>query len=381
MAKHQTKKYIIPTGNRKPQTGNPVRHSYAQTIMEQAPAIPKPLDYVDIDKAFQEWVQNDVDIKTATGKPMPTVTLYSSQRFSEYSQTWKHTDEEGNLLMNFKTINRETDPNGGDNQGGYWNIPGDRWYTYLIRTVLDDNGTESYEVYSMKQPYTVDLTYRINIVTNLMETLNEFNAKINDLFKSRQCYLRPNGRWIPMVIEDVSDETQYSIEDQKFYVQTVSIKVMAYIIREQDMKVERRPKRVLLFAEDDTGKKPKINVEEYVKDGREHPGADIQVTIAPWKTKASFDFDMDMRVDEIKTDNVRSLRIFVNNTPIFYEKGFNISAGDNVRLFIKALNQNEECKISLIGYYTTEYNLPQLETPEKVCDENDYISHETTIVE
>lgn len=105
-----------------------------------------------------------------------------------------------------------------------------RRYTILQRTVLDDNGTESYEKYSMKQPYTVDLAYRINFVTNVFENINTFNQKVNYLFKARQCYIRPNGHYIPMVIDEINDESTYSIEDRKFYVQSISVKVMAYII-------------------------------------------------------------------------------------------------------------------------------------------------------
>lgn len=381
MAKNQPKRYKIPVGKGKQPVGDTVRHGYAQTIMEKAPAIPLPVDYPDIDMAFQKWVEESVDIKSANGKPLPTFTLYSSQRFSEYSQTWKHVDNEDNLLMNFKTINRDIDPNGGENQSGFWNIPGDRWYTYLMRTVLDDNGEESFEVYSMKQPYTIDLLYHINIVTNLMENINSFNAKINDLFKARQCYIRPNGHWIPMVIEDVSDETQYTIEDQKFYVQKVSIKVMAYIIRESDMKVERRPKRFILFMEGDEWKRPKIDVEEYIKPGYENKTADISIEIAAWKTQVSFDFDTDMRVESFDTDNVRSLRIFINNTPIFYEKGFNIKADDNIRLFVKPFDQNQSCKIKLIGFYPNEYVIDDNIIPERVSDEPDTGGHDSVVVE
>ena len=129
--------------------------------------------------------------------------------------------------MNFKTVNRYKNPSFGGNQGNLWNVPGNRRYTLLQKDVLDDNGTESIEVYSMSQPYTVDLTYTINFITVTLENLNVFNQKINKLFASRQHYIRPNGHFIPMVIDDISDETSYSISDRKFYVQSVTIKLMA----------------------------------------------------------------------------------------------------------------------------------------------------------
>ena len=109
-----------------------------------------------------------------------------------------------------------------------------RKYTLLQQQVLDDNGTESYEIYTMKQPYAVDLNYTINFVTTTLDNLNQFNQKINKLFAARQCYIRPNGHFVPMVVEEISDETSYSISDRKFFVQSVTLKLMAYIIEKED---------------------------------------------------------------------------------------------------------------------------------------------------
>lgn len=170
--------------------------------MHNEPYFPKPLEYEDIDKAVLEFVDTKIDIEF-DGKKIPTFTWYSNQRFNEYSQSWQHTDENGNLLLNFKTVSRDNNPETGDNQGGLWNIPGDRYYTLRIRNVMDDNGTEHYEIYSMKQPFAVDLMYRINFITDKFAMLNVFNQKINKLFSARQCYIRPNDHFIPMVIDSV----------------------------------------------------------------------------------------------------------------------------------------------------------------------------------
>ena len=44
-----------------------------------------------------------------------------------------------------------------------------------------------------------------------------------------------------MVIDEISDETSYSISDRKFFVQTVTIKLMAYIIEPDDFEVKKYP--------------------------------------------------------------------------------------------------------------------------------------------
>lgn len=365
----QPKKYIQPIRYSDIPFGNEVRKSYQKTILDKAPIIPKPLEYEDIDNAFFDFVKDTVDL-TIDKKKVPTFTLYSSQRFSEYSQTWNHSDEDNNLLMNFKTVSREPNPTLGDNQGGLWNIPGDRKYTLLQRTVLDNNGTESYEVYTMKQPYSVDLSYRINFVTNIFENLNLFNQKINELFKSRQCYIRPNGHFIPMVIDEINDESVYSIEDRKFYVQSVSIKVMAYIIHEDDFQVERFPKRIILMTEGEKIKKPKISIEEYETDNFEYTNIDMTIDFKSGIDKAKFVSDTDFVVEDIKTKNVRNLRIFINGTLIYHQKGFKIKNDDEVKIKLFIVDVFEDSVVYLYGHNPNKtYEIDN--TPEHIYDEKE----------
>ena len=133
MRASQPRKYLTTVKLTDSEYGLPLRKSYAKTILKDAPVFPKPLEYKDIDKCFFEFVDKELNL-VIEGQSLPTFTLYSNQRFSEYSQSWQHTDEEGNLLMNFKTVNRENNPKPGNNQGGLWNIPGEQRYTLLMRT-------------------------------------------------------------------------------------------------------------------------------------------------------------------------------------------------------------------------------------------------------
>lgn len=345
------------------------RHEYAPTIMKKTPFVPKPLEYADIDIEFKRFVETNLDFPSHDGKKIPTFTLFSGQRFSEYSQTWSHTDENNNVLMNFKTVNREPNPMNGDNQGGLWNIPGDRFYTILTRTVLDDNGTENYEVYSMKQPYAVNLLYRVSFVTDKFESLNTFNQKINDIFKAKQYYIRPNGHWIPMVMDNVSDNSEYSIDGQKFFSQSVTIKVMAYIIGKEDFKIERIPKRRSIHFKGESGRKPTVEIEDIeTTELTEHPAVSVTVNFQPWHDKISFDIDCDVTVNDVETENIRSLRIFINDNPITYERGFKMKDGDNVRMFVKLVDIQEKAVVRLTGFDTTVENPVDYELPEIVKD-------------
>ena len=347
--------------------GNIIRKSYAQDIVHNAPIYPKPLEYADIDVAFNKFVEEELGL-TVNGKDVPTFTLFSNQRFSEYSQTWKHSDENGNIILNFKTINRSTTPQGGENQGGLWNIPGDRFYTLLQRSVLEDNGTESVEVYSMKQPYAATLEYRISFVTDLFENLSTFNELVNDLFKARQYYIRPNEHYIPLILESVDDESKYSVSDYRFYVQTVTIKALAYIIHEEDIKVEKFPKRVHIgfIGDKSKNKKVKIDIEE---DEDELKNQTIRLSLAfeKWHDKADFQIDTDMIIQKIDKTNIRNMRIFVNDTPIYWNKGFSVKDGDRIRIKINQFDVKEEASLVFNGI-NPNYSYVD-NTPESVSDE------------
>lgn len=345
----QPKRNLTFVGLRKKETnGNIIRKSYAQDIVHKAPIVPKPLEYADIDASFNEFVKNEMGL-TINGADIPTFTLFSNQRFSEYSQTWKHSDEDGNLILNFKTINRSTSPTGGENQGNLWNIPGERFYTILRRSVLEDNGTESMEVYSMKQPYAVTLDYRVSFVTDLFENLSTFNEMVNDLFKSRQCYIRPNEHYIPMILDSVEDESKYSVSDYRFYVQTVKIKALAYIIHEEDMKVEKFPKRVNIgMAGDSSRKKASIDIEDF-EDEMSNQTVRVSVGFKEYADKTAFEIDTDMDITDTETDNVRNLRIFVNDTPIYWNKGFSVKSGDLIRIKISQFDVSQKSSVVFSG--------------------------------
>lgn len=350
MRSNQPKKHIQTVKLKDKEYGLPRRISYAKTILNKETVFPKPLEYEDIDNEFFKFVSDELKM-VVKGSAIPTFTLYSNQRFSEYSQSWRHVDDEGNLLMNFKTVNRENNPKPGDNQGGLWNIPGDQRYTLLIRDVLEKNGEESYEIYSMAQPYSVDLTYRISIITDIYENINTFNELINSKFKSRQCYIRPNGHFIPMILEEINDNTEYTVSERKFYNQTVIIKAMSYIIKEEDFKVEKKPKRIKLFMEGDIKRpKPEINIDEYFNDKIEFKSIELTIDLKEFHNKVEFTIDTDFIIEKMELYNLRNIRLSVNDMPYYINKGFRLNNNDNVKIIVNHIDPSIDSQIKFIGY-------------------------------
>jgi len=238
----QPKPYMDRLRLRNHAKGTERRRNLSKIILEKNTPFPKPVEYEDIDKAFFDWVDKKLDI-VYDGKKLPTYKLFSNQKISEYSQTWSNLDDTGNIIMNFKTITRENNPQYGESQGGSYNVPGNRDYPMFCVPVLQENGEEAYDLYTMKQPLSVNFMYTVSVICNKYEILNKFNEEIQYEFSALECYIAPNDHYMPMVIESINDESEYSLDDRKYYAQTYNIKVLAYIIRKEDFKVTKIPSR------------------------------------------------------------------------------------------------------------------------------------------
>ena len=114
----QPKPYIDRLRLRNHAVGTERRRNMSKIILENQTYFPKPVLHEDIDKAFFEWVDKKIEV-IYNGKRLPTYKLFSNQKLSEYSQTWSNLDDTGNIIMNFKTITRENNPQHGESQGGY----------------------------------------------------------------------------------------------------------------------------------------------------------------------------------------------------------------------------------------------------------------------
>ena len=347
------------------------RRNLTKEILENGTPLPQPLKYKDIDDSMKEFVENDLMV-SFEGHKIPTMVLLSNQRFSEYAQSWQYVDENRNVLMNFKTIIREQNPGPGENQGGLWNIPGERWYTICNVPVLDKNGTESLMVYKMKQPYCVDLEYEVSIFTNQYDLVNEFNSKVNDKFKARQCYIRPRGHFIPLLLENVSDESEYSIDDRKYFSQSYHIKAMAYIINEEDISVSQVPMRkMIIMGGGSKKKKNKATVE--IEDSGDYMNKEINVhiTFPEYEERTSFVMDEDIRVNSYSLSNARYVKIHVNKSPVFPDNGFDLKEGDEVSLKIGKIDITKVSEVVFNGISKTEIISKDEVSPESMLDAKD----------
>lgn len=358
--------------------GKERRRNMQKMILANAPSFPLTVEYKDIDSAFEEWVDKELDI-VYNGVKLPTFKLFSNQRINEYSQSWKHVDNVGNLLLNFKTVTRESNPKKGTNQGDLYNIPGDRFYPMFVIPILQENGQYAYSRYSMKQPYCVDLIYTVSIITNKYNMLNDINALIQDKFKSIDCYIAPNEHYMPMTLESVEDESEYSIDDRKYYSQSFKIKVKAYIIRESDYCVEKVPSRINVRLLGTTNKRHhKVQVsEEYIADDcclieELSPYINKQITVCVdfdiCDNKVVFNIDTDLEIKEITTTNVCDFCLWINEEKQDFSAEVKIFKGDNVKISVSRKESDKSASIIINGF---DFNtiIDSRDTAESALDE------------
>lgn len=333
--------------------GKERRIELMKDILSNGTFIPKTVVYDDIDADFKRWADEELRIISDEGTVFPTMTLYSNQRFSEYSQSWKYTDSNNNLLLNFKTVTRENNPQYGKIQAGLWNIPGERFYTMKKTLALDDNGSESLLLLKMKQPVAIDLMFKLSIFSTKYSSLNTFNTLINKKFAARQCYIRPNGHYMPMTLESIGDESDYNIDDRQFYSQSYKIKVMAYIITEDDYRVEERPFKigVGIYNMKIKKRKPEVNITEY--DAKCFEGIDLRIEFPKKCTSVEFTIDTDFTITDAVLKNIldNGYTLVINGREMDIKAGY-IEAydGDRFEVSVKKQNMQNMSLLILKGY-------------------------------
>ena len=218
-----------------PKQGFAARQQILDHIANPGTYLPKGLLHEDMDRDFIEYVENDIDLVLG-GKKVPVIFL-SIQRWAEFAKTWQFSDKNKNIKIPFITIVRKPDAQVGTNYAGAYNIPGKPTFTYMKIPTWDGN-IKSFDIYQIPQPVSIDLQYEVRLFCNKMRDLNLFNKKLLESFAAGQKYLRINGHPIPLMLDSIGDESVISnLDERKYYVQLFTIKMLGYLLDENEFKV------------------------------------------------------------------------------------------------------------------------------------------------
>ena len=225
------------------------RQGILDDITDKGTFLPRSVMEEDMDQTFVEFLNSDERlVMSIDGEKVPVIFL-TIQRWVEFTKNWQFSDSYKNIKIPFITIIRKPDIQQGQNQAGLWNIPGNRTYTFM-KIPTWDGIRQGIDLYKIPQPTSVDLIYEVRLFTNKMKDLNKFNRKIQRAFQSRQCYINVNGHPMPLILESISDESKIDdFENRRFYIQTFEMKLLGYILDEDDFEVVPTINRTLLTME------------------------------------------------------------------------------------------------------------------------------------
>jgi hypothetical protein len=168
------------------------------------------------------------------------------QKWNEFSQTWKFSDEYKNLKIPFINIVRNPDTKYGTNPSLIYNIPTGKHYTYAEVPTWDGNKM-GVDVYQIPQPIPVDITYDVRIFAYRQQ---ELNATVLKNFQSKQAYTVVNGHYIPIILEDSSDESQVTdLDNKRFYVQMYNFNLQGFLSDPDDYIVTPAISRTFTITE------------------------------------------------------------------------------------------------------------------------------------
>lgn len=214
--------------------------------------LPYLVNLKDIDKSVLEFCQKKLYSKDKNG--FVPCKFLGQNRFTEIMQTWELDDENGDKVTDFQILSRNASVNQGTIYNDTGNIPGDRMYSMFRRNIEHDGRVEIVE-YRMKQPKAVDISYTLSLVGTSMGTMNIFSTNLINEFKAKNSYVSPNGHFMSIELENISDESEYDVNNRKFFVQTAEFTVRGYLLEESDYEKVLIPDSVSIsFSESGSSK-------------------------------------------------------------------------------------------------------------------------------
>lgn len=327
------------------------RQELLDGIADKGTFLPRGVLEEDMDQSFVEFIEKDKRMSLVIdGKKVPVIFL-TIQRWTEFSKTWQQSDKYKNIELPFITVVRKPDIQQGNNQAGLWNIPGNQTYIYY-KVPTWDGVRKGIDLYKIPQPTSVDVTYEVRLFTNRMKDLNRLNRKVQRAFQSKQCYINPNGHPMPLHLETIGDESNIDdFENRRYYVQLFEMKLLGYILDEEDYEVVPTINRSMVVTEFMEGKTYKnIVLDKCVEGGK----AIFRFVFKP-NTEQQFGFtsEYDLNFTQLTgIENITRIVITVNGVGVFdglvMTSPIIINANDviNIRVY---KSPNSTGKFQLIG--------------------------------
>jgi hypothetical protein len=318
------------------------REQLLEYIKEDGTYLPKSVLHADLDRGMLDFVKTELEVVTA-GKIVPMLDIIiTTQNWSQYLETWKFVDLDFNPSPPFITVVRQPEVKYGTNPSLQYTIPNRKQFYYA--SVPTWNGNEQgMDIYTIPQPVPVDIKYSVKIICNRMRELNQLNKVVMQTFSSRQAYTFIKGQYVPIILDNVSDESQMTIDARKYYIQNYDFTMLGYLIDEDEFEIKPAIQRITqLFELDTTTRRQKID--KYPKNPNEFESNFLFVS-GNTTLVDMIDFSADMSL--VGTDNVDTYDVYINDD--YYGSNVSliqITTNDILRIQVIKIDDEQESKIT-----------------------------------
>jgi hypothetical protein len=321
--------------------GKERREELLDLITKDGTYLPKGVLHADLDRGILDFVKDRLSL-SVDGKKVPSIDkIITNQNWAQFTTTWNFNDLDKNIKLPFVTTVRMPEVKYGTLQGGLANIPERRHFHYYTVPTWDGQ-RKGADVYKIPQPIPVDITYNIKLFCNRMRELNEFNKIFMQTFTSKQAYINVKGHYLPVMMDDVSDESSKELEKRKYYIANYKITLKGLLIDEEEFQVSPAITRALTVIEVDTKiKKRKAKIEPPRTNN-----FNLDITFLSGITQLSEVFNYTADIVIQSTDNVTSYSVYINNNYVGDDLStIQITTNDTLKIIVV---KNDNTKISTL---------------------------------
>jgi len=333
-----------------PPVGYERREQLLEDINKDGTYLPKSLLHEDLDRGFLDFIKND--LKTVvSGKVVKVVDiLMTTQNWSQFTQTWDFNNIDKNVQPPFITTVRTPEVKFGTLPSLKYNIPNRKQYYYAAVPTWDGQ-RKGMDIYTIPQPVPVDIKYSVKIICNRMRELNKFNQIVIEKFASRQAYTQIKGHYIPIQLDEISDESVMDIEKRRYYIQSYSFTLQGFLLDEEQFEVKPAISRSLVMMEVNP-RNTRRKVKKYPPNPDRIP-LNISYPIGTTTYTQTFEYTSNIKL--IDAENIASYSMYING--LFY--------GTDIQQLIAGeiqINTNDVLTIDIIKSNNAQPSNFQLES-------------------
>ena len=314
------------------------REQLLEFINKDGTYLPKSVLHADLDRGMLDFVKTELEVVTA-GKSVPLLDrIITTQNWSQYLETWQFVDLDYNPSPPFMTVVRVPEVKYGTNPSLQYTIPNRKQFYYA--SVPTWNGNEQgMDIYTIPQPVPVDINYSVKIICNRMRELNQLNKIVMQTFSSRQAYTFIKGQYVPIIMNNVTDESQLQMDARKYYVQSYDFTMLGYLIDEEEFEVKPAIQRYMLVTEVDTSLFKK-------KRDKQPPNPDEFETtwlFVTGNTILSEFIEYTANMSLLNNENIDTWDVYINN--LYYGSDvqtIQITTNDELRIEVTKVNPSLE---------------------------------------